>query len=91
MVKNVCGAGYPLLAGCVAAVGDLRCALLCRSLVKACPGLKRLWISTDINTSRTVLKGLLAARLGRNRRFRFHVPGKYGSSERRHSSTLDAP
>ena len=60
----------------MAAVGDLRCALLCRSLVKACPSLKFLAINTDIDTSRTVLKGLLAAQLGPNRKIWLNVPGK---------------
>ena len=76
MVKNVCGAGYPLLAGCVAAVGDLRCALLCRSLVKACHSLRVLAINTDLNTSRVVLDGLLAAQLGPNRSIQLWVSGK---------------
>ena len=69
-------------------MGDLRCSLLCRSLVKACPALERLWIFTDIGTSRTVMKGLLAAQLGPSRTIRFYVRSKYGPFERRHSSLL---
>ena len=60
----------------MAAVGDLRCALLCRSLVKACRELKYLLISTDIGTSRTVLRGILSAQLGPNRTIQLVLPGK---------------
>ena len=60
----------------MAAVVALRCALLFRSLVKVGPVLEILSIYTDVNTSMTVLKGLLAAQLGPNRHFRFFVPSK---------------
>ena len=60
----------------VAAVANLRCALLCRSLVNACRELKVLYINTDIGTSRTVLRGILAAQLGPNRTIQLVLPGK---------------
>ena len=55
---------------------DLRFALLCRSLLRACPELNYLFINTDNGASITVMKGLLAAQLGQNRIIRVHVPGK---------------
>ena len=60
----------------MAAVADLSCALLCRSLVKACRELKVLSINTDSGTSITVLKGVVAAQLGPNRTMKLILPGK---------------
>ena len=60
----------------MASVADLRCALLCRSLMKACRSLKNLSINTDSGTSITVLKGLLAAQLDPNRTMELFLPGK---------------
>ena len=62
---------------CVAAVGDLRCALPCRRMVEACGNLTEFAINADKGTSRTVVNGLLAAQLGPNRIIDLWVTSKY--------------
>ena len=57
------------MAGC----GGLRCALLCRSLVKACPELRELFVNISLPTSRAVLHDL---KEGLPRSFQLYVPGK---------------
>ena len=60
----------------MAAVADLRCALLCRRLVEACQRLKWLSINANKSTSQTVLDGLLAAKLGTERTIELWVTSK---------------
>ena len=61
----------------MAAVADLRCALLCRSLVKACRSLTELHIYTDINATEAVLLRGLVAQLGSKRSIRLVLAGKW--------------
>ena len=63
---------------CVAAVADLRCALLCRSLVKACRNLTMLHIYIDIDATEAVLlRDRLAAQLGSKGYIRLFLAGKW--------------
>ena len=70
-----------LSAAVVAAVGDLKCALLCRRLAEDCKGLWLVFINADTNTCQTLLQKLRQAELGGNSRgyprfIRFYVPGR---------------
>ena len=58
------------------AVPDLRCALLCRSLVVACWDLNKLFINTEKETSITVLEGLVGAELDPYRIIMLYVARK---------------
>ena len=62
-------------AGALAAEAGLTCALLCRSLVKACWNLHYLFLAVNEDTGRKVLKGLESNFSGRD--IALHVPRKY--------------
>ena len=47
----------------MAAVTDLRCALLCRRMVEGCPQLRWLFIDSDADTVRDIVTGLQNVRM----------------------------
>ena len=67
---------------CVAAVPDLRCALLCRSLAwDYCKKLEYVLVNMDIDTSEKVLSGLNVAQEiinnnGLTRKLHLYLPGR---------------
>ena len=70
-----------LSAAVVAAVGDLKCDLLCRRLVEGCPDLWVVSINANQSTCQVLLWDLQRAQLGldsynNTRLIIFYVPGR---------------